>query len=463
MADAARAPSLWLDPPPELGPSLGEDIEADFVVIGAGYTGLSVALAMAEEGASVVVVERDYAGFGASGRNAGHLTPTVGKDLPTLLRLYGREGGGALVRLAEEAVEQVEATLADRGIDSDYVANGNVLAGLHPGQRPALEKAARAAAELGGAMRMLSDEEIAERGLPTHVACGYLEERGGVLNPAKYARGLREAALAAGARLYERTPVDEIIDDAGGGVQARTPRGAVSAQRCLLATNAYTPQLGLLRSRILPLRVSLFATEALTDEQRHRVGWPGEEGIYTAHEILESYRLTADRRIVGGSRYIAYGWRSRILPDEDAGVFAGLEAMFHSRFPELEDVEVERCWSGPIALSLDFLPSIGRTGKGERILYAVGCAGHGVAMMSFLGNRLAAMAMRDEPAPPALAERRRVPLPPEPFRWPLAKGIIATLEALDRRTDRRAEPRPAAAQSASSIQSPFGRQPPTRR
>src|ERR671915_262401 len=131
---APRAPSLWLDPPPDPGAPLEGDVEADVVVIGAGYTGLWTALALRERGADVVVLERDYAGFGASGRNAGHVTPTIGKDLPTLLRMYGRERGGALVRLAEEAIEHTEHAIESRGIDCDYVPAGNVLAGLHPGQ-----------------------------------------------------------------------------------------------------------------------------------------------------------------------------------------------------------------------------------------------------------------------------------------------------------------------------------------
>jgi gamma-glutamylputrescine oxidase len=435
----ARPPSLWLDPAPQPGPPLEGDIDCDVVVVGAGYTGLSAAIALAEGGAEVAVLERDYAGFGASGRNAGHLTPTIGKDLPTLLRLYGRERGGALVRLAEEAIDHVEATIADRGIDCDYLPNGNVLAGIHPGQAATLEKAARAASELGGAMRLLGAAEIAERGLPAHVACGYLEERGGVLDPGKYVRGLREAALAAGAKLYEGTRVSS-ISPGPGGVGVETPRGRVSAGHCVLATNAFTGELGLLRSSIVPLRVSLFATAPLSAEQRQRVGWPGREGIYTAHEILESYRLSAGDRIVGGSRHLAYSYGSRIPPDDDPEVFAKLEAMFRSRFPELADVAVERCWSGPIALALDFLPCIGRTGEG-RVVHSVGYAGHGVAMASHLGTITAGMVLRGEPGPKVLTERRRVPLPPEPLRWALAKGIITTLEAIYRRHDARAEPR----------------------
>jgi gamma-glutamylputrescine oxidase len=444
MGKKAHPPSLWLDPAPEPGKPLEGERKCDVVVIGAGYTGLSAALAMAEAGAEVIVLERDYAGFGASGRNGGHLTPTIGKDLPTLLRLYGRERGGALVRLAEEAIEHTEQTIDERGIDCDYVPAGNVLAGIHPGQAQALEKAARAGRELGASLRMLSAEELEERGLPRFVACGYLEEKGGLLNPGKYVRGLREAAVGAGVKLFEGTRVASIAEGTGSGrrgIRVETPRGRVAAEHCLVATNAYTPELGLLRSHVIPLRVSGFATEPLSEEQRERIGWSGREGIYTAHEILESYRLTADDRIVSGSRYIAYAWGSRIPPDDDPVVFRKLETMFRSRFGELPDVRVERNWSGPIAMALDFLPCIGRTGRSGKIVYSLGYAGHGVAMASHLGTQAAGMVLRGEPGPVALVSRRRIPLPPEPFRWLVAKGLIGALEAVDRRTDRRAQPR----------------------
>jgi len=437
---AARPPSLWLDPPPTAGPSLEGALHADVIVIGAGYTGLWTALGLRERGADVVVLERDYAGFGASGRNAGHLTPTIGKDLPTLLRLYGRERAGALVRFAEAAVEHVEAAISERWIDCDYVGAGNVLAGVHPGQRPGIEKAAWAATQLGAAMRMLDPSELAERGLPRCVACGYLEERGGVLNPGKYVRALRQEAIDAGVRLHESTPVDSIAD--GPWVRVETPRGSARAPACVIATNAYTPRLGRLRSAVAPLYVSLFATERLSPEQRRRVGWPRGEGIYTAHEVLESYRLTADGRIVGGSRHVRWPYGGRPLPDQDPGTFAALAAMFRGRFPELAEVAVERCWSGPIAMTLDFLPAIGRTGRHKNILFGIGYNGHGVAQASYVGTLLAKMASGEDPGHPELLHRRRPPMPPEPLRSLYARGLLAALRAIDRRTDRRAQARP---------------------
>jgi gamma-glutamylputrescine oxidase len=115
--------------------------------------------------------------------------------------------------------------------------------------------------------------------------------------------------------------------------------------------------------------------------------------------------------------------------------------MFRDRFPELSDVAVERCWSGPIAMTLDFLPAIGRTGRHDNILFGIGYNGHGVAQASYAGTLLAKLANGEDPGHPELLGRRRVPMPPEPLRSLWARGILAGLRVLDRRTDKRAHPR----------------------
>ncbi len=435
---SAPAPSFWLEPEPRPGPALSEDLEVDVAIVGAGYTGLSAALALRERGASVAVVERDYAGFGASGRNAGHLTPTIGKDVPSLLRFYGRRRARLLVALADNAVEHTEAKISALGIDCDYVPCGNVLAGVHSGHLALLEKAAAAAREAGAPVKSLSAAEMRERGLPRGFTCGYIEERGGVLQPAKYVRGLREAAISAGVRLFEGTPVESIKD--GAPVRLRAPGGTVSADKCIVATNAFTSELGLLRSVCVPIIVSMFATAPLSDEQRERIGWPGREGVYTAHEVLESYRLSADGRLVGGSRFIGYFYGNGIPGAPAPAPLDRQERMFRARFPELADVTIEQRWSGPTAFTLDFLPAIGRTGDRGNILYSIAYAGHGVAMASFAGDLVGSMAAGEAPDErwDVLLKRRRPPIPPEPVRWAAVKGITATLEWIDRRTDRRA-------------------------
>ena len=177
--------SPWVSEPEDLQPPLDAPIDVDVVVIGGGYTGLSTALALREQGAAVALLERDFAGSGASGRNAGHLTPTIGKDTPTLLRLFGRERASALLRFADAAVEFTEETIRKRGIDCDYRATGNILAGVHGKHERRLRRASEAAAGLGGCVRFLDAGAMRERGVPPAFRCGILEEQGGHLHPGR--------------------------------------------------------------------------------------------------------------------------------------------------------------------------------------------------------------------------------------------------------------------------------------
>lgn len=436
----AVSPSFWLHPAPTPGPPLTDHIKADVVIIGAGYMGLSCALELQRRGVEAVVVEAEYAGFGASGRNAGQLTPTIGKDLPSVFRAYGRETGGALARLADEAVEFTESVIESRGIECDYVPSGTVVAGLHPGQEKKLKQACSDGIELGAQLEWLTTEQMDERDLPKFIACGYREKRGGVMNPGKYVRGLHDAVVEAGIQLYEQSPVTK-IEETGERVRVHTAGGSVEAGSALLATNAYGPVMGFLRRLILPLTVAMIATELLTDEQKARVGWSGGEGIYTAHESLESYRWTADGRIAFGSRPVRYRWQTKIPVDDDPRHFANVERQFRMRFPELPEVGFEYHWAGPLAFPLNFLPSMGRVRGRKHLHYAIGCVGHGLAMSSHLGTLAASMVIGESEGPAVLSERRKAPLPPEPILWGAVHTIAGMLNTIDRRTDKKAQPR----------------------
>ncbi|MFN8543627.1 MAG: FAD-binding oxidoreductase [Candidatus Binatia bacterium] len=426
-------PSLWLAGlAEEAAPPLEGDTSADVAIVGGGYTGLSTALALRAEGLSVVVLEREVCGFGASGRNAGHLTPTIGKDLPTLAKLFGRDRARGCVDLVQRAIGHVEETIARHGIDCAYEAVGNVMAAVHPRQHHVLDRAAEAGSALGLDGELLEPEAMRERGLPAAFTRGYLLRRGGILDPGRYVRGLRRAALAAGAVLYEGTPVVGL--DAGTPAVVRTTGGRVRARTVVLAANAYTPELGWLRHTIVRLHVYLFATAPLTALQLAGIAWRGREGVYTAHESLESYRLTADQRIVGGAKLARYGWGGRALADDPA-TFAALEAVFRDRFPTLRDVPVTHRWGGPIGFALDFLPVVGRTGPHGNVLYSVGYAGHGLALASYAGTMLADLACGRAGMGAALA-RRWLPLPPEPLRWLVVHGITRTFDWIDARVDR---------------------------
>jgi gamma-glutamylputrescine oxidase len=419
-------------------PQLRGGSETDVVVVGGGFAGLSAALELRELGHDVVLLEQHQIGHGASGRNAGHLTPVIGKDLPTLGKLYGIDRARALVALAERAVGHVESLIERHHIDCAYEPVGNLLAAVHPHQHAVVDRAAAAATRFGADAELLDADALAARGVPPTFSRAVHLRRGGILDPARYVLGLAGAVADAGVDIYEHTPVRGIAD--GARVAVETPGGIVRAKLVVLATNAWTPALGRLRHTILPIDVTLFRTAPLDGRARDAIDWRGREGIYTAHEMLESYRLTADDRIVGGAKLVRYGFGGRMRGPSDR-VTARLLAAFRDRFPALADVEITDVWTGPIAFALDFLPWVGRTGRWENVLYAAGWAGHGIALASYAGPMLVDLLEgADGPGWP-LWDRRWMPLPPEPLRWLTVHAITAGLGLLDARTDRAARAR----------------------
>lgn len=433
-----NAASPWIAELPDVDPRHPVDFDtgADVCIIGAGLTGLCSALSLRAEGLDVVVLDAETAGFGASGRNAGHLTPTIGKDLPTLASMYGRERVRELVHLQETAISHVERLIDGHGIDCRYEAVGNVIAAVHPLQHHALDRAADTAARYGVPGRMLEAAEMEKRGLPRAFTRGWFEPHGGVLDPARYVRGLRKAVIEGGVRLFEHSPVVRIDD--GPTVSVVTPRATVRAGKVVIATNGYTASLRRLPTAGTRVQVQLFRTAPLDDRQLAAVGWKHREGIYTAHELLESYRLTHDNRIVGGSKHVRTGFGSRSAPDVDAKTSQELEAVFRRRFPELADVEITDHWGGPIMMALDFLPVVGVGGSHENILHSIAYAGHGLAMASYAGPMISDLILERDGPGRALWGRRNIPTPPDPLRWLAFHGLREYFAWRDRRIDRSA-------------------------
>ncbi|MCC6846896.1 MAG: FAD-dependent oxidoreductase [Deltaproteobacteria bacterium] len=442
MTDDLAAPylpvSAYLDAGPERAPALEGDARADVAVVGGGLTGLSTALALRRRGSDVVVLEREFCGFGASGRNAGHLTPTIGKDLPTLLLMYGEERTAAIVRFADHCVHRTEHLIAELGLDCDYAPSGNVLAVVHPKQEKRLRRAAEVATRVGANVRFLEPDDMRARGLPPAFLCGALEGAGGTLDPGKLVLGLRRAVLAAGVRIHESTRVTGVATTPSPVV--RTEQGAVRAERVVVATNAWTREIGAPGAKILPLYVTLFETAPLDEAALTQLGgWPNREGVYTAHEMLESYRLTARRTIVGGSKVPRYVWGGR--PTGHRGPNASVQTVvaraFRDRFPALAGTPIARFWGGWIAMTLNFLPSIGPLDADHRLWHALGYNGHGVAQATAVGEILADRMLGRDNAWARIFPNPAPTLPPEPFLWLTARALLTMFGAIDRVTDRR--------------------------
>ncbi|HFG6934785.1 NAD(P)/FAD-dependent oxidoreductase [Acinetobacter baumannii] len=425
----------WIEQPSDLQPELVGSVSADVIVVGAGFAGLSTALELTARGAKVVVLEQEFGGFGASGRNAGYLLGSMGIEFEVFAKRLGVERARQFVNFYDEGVTYVEKRLVELGIDCDYNPSGIIRAVIDPSQEKWLRRSMRVGEELGSRTRFVDQAEMRARGIPPAFLFGS-EQRGGTLNPGKYVSGLRLAAIQAGVKIYEKTPLLSYSE--GPIITCKTARGSASAPIMVLTTNAFTPQLGLLRDKVAPIRVSAIETQQLTPKQLESLGWPGREGIITPHLMMESHRLTAHNTMVLTVKKLnyVYGSKTPNIPDHDA--YAALAQTLYERHPTLNGLGIKHCWSGYVSVAYDFLPVVGSTGPHQNIIYAAGCTGHGLATQSLMGQLLAEKIKGlESPILKNLYHKTPSTLP-EPFQWCVFKTGFKAAAFYDRLTDRKA-------------------------
>lgn len=427
--------STWLSEPKDLCPSLQSDIITDVVIIGGGYTGLYTAIGLREAGIDVVVLEQDFAGAGGSGRNSGYVDGLIGKDYPSLLKIYKKERAKELCHFAKEAVLKVEDFIKRHHIPCEYEPNGNIMSAVHPKQVKKLKTVAEAGKYLGLDFTFLNQDEMEDRGVPKAFVAGLFDPVGGFLNPGLLVSHLRRIALEKGVRLYEKTPVLELIDS--NPIVARCNRGTVTADQAVLATNVYTHALGWKKHLMSPVCVGMFETESLSNEQLEAIGgWEGREGIYTAHEQLENYRLTARNSIIAGGKHIKIPFGHRLTNTYIPDVFTAIEGVFRERFPQLAGLKVKNFWGGWIGISMDFMPDLGKLGKHQNIHYGLGFSGHGIPQTCLMGELLTEQVQGKVHPLAKVLKRRVIPVPPEPIKWLATNAVSGILSAIDGRTDK---------------------------
>lgn len=408
-------------------PPLNGDVEADVAIVGGGFTGLWTAyhLLKADPGLTVTVIESAAVGYGASGRNGGFGMTLVHRSLQDLVRHLGRERAMAIHRAAETAVHAIQEVCDQESIDADLMPNGLLTVSNTPLQDEHIQREAALAHDLGiEDMRLLDRDEIQGRVHSETFRCA-LEERTCVLvNPARLVRGLKDAVIRAGGRVFEQTPMEE-LKQSERGVLIRTPHGRLRAKRALLATNAYSGSIPEFRDRVTPFYSYILLSEPLTDEQWSRVGWEGREGMEDRRTFLHYFRPTVDGRIMWAGRDAPYrpdGPDPKY--DKDERVFRRLEKTFAWTFPQLSDVKFEHKWGGPVGVTSTFLPGAGWL-EGHRVAYAFGFNGHGVAITC-----LTAMAVRDlmvdrdtEFSRLALVGKKPASMGPRLIRDPIVRSV----------------------------------------
>jgi glycine/D-amino acid oxidase-like deaminating enzyme len=416
-------------------PPLREDVDADVVVVGGGYTGLWTAHRLLElaPGLGVVVLERDICGGGPSGRNGGFCSSLL--DLEATSALFGDEQAIALLEASEASVAEVGAWCERHGVDAWYTRGGELGVATSPAQEGRGASWVDAARRLGLADRIvsLSADEVAKRIRLPYGGSGVFAPGEATVQPARLARGLRRVVLEQGARIFEGTPVARVRGT--GPVDVETPRATVRARTAVLAANAWLASLGPLR-RHLVVRGTYIVLTAPAPERLAEIGWTGREGIWNFRAALNYLRTTPDGRIAFGTGGMQPGLTRRVGPELDwhADMVAEVARQFRAMFPSFSEVPLEAGWGGPIDVSGAHLPFAGRRGD---VHYAAGFTGNGVGPCELLGRILArrVLGIEDELTRLPIVDFEPRQFPPEPLRSPAALVVSRAVLRLDAADD----------------------------
>ena len=429
MEQPSLPPSLWAataEPAPALE-SLQGAIRADVLIVGGGYTGLSAALHLAEAGRDVVLLDAGEPGWGASGRNGGQVIPGLKDDPDALEQRLGKKAGARLVETVGGAADEVFALIREHGIACDAVQEGWIQPAHTDAALVTATARARQWEERGVPIRLLSADEVHARiGCSPIYRGGWLDPRGGTVQPLSYARGLAKAALKQGAQLFRQSRVQGLETD-GSGWKARTAEGSVRADSVILATNGYSDGLwpGLSRS-VVPVFSQQLATRPLPEDLRDRVLKGGVSASDT-RRLLWYFRLDREGRLLMGGR----GTMDRPGLDQGAPLLQAL----HRLFPDTRDIDPEFVWAGRVAMTADHLPHLHVLDR--QVFAGLGFNGRGVAMATVMGRLLAQLANGAGPESLPFPVTPLKPIPFHGFRGAAVRAMVQYYRFLDARDARR--------------------------
>jgi glycine/D-amino acid oxidase-like deaminating enzyme len=357
----------------------------DVAVIGSGYTGLAAALRLARRGVKVAVLEAQTIGWGASSRNGGQVLTGLKLGAETLFARYGRDLTRRLFAASLAAIDCVEQIVREEDLACDFARRGHLEAACKPAHFEHFRRAAEVMArEFSHSTRLVEMRDLrTEIGSDIYHG-GLVDAASASVNPAQYVAGLARTAQAAGAKLFERAAVTQLSRESGARFRLATARGALHADQVFVATSGYTgPVTPALQQKVVPIGSYILATEPLPESVANRL-LPHNRVVFDSKNFLHYYRLSADRRLL-------FGGRAAFAPETPATVresAAILERDMLAVFPQLQGVRAAYAWGGTLDFAFDLMP---HAGQHEGLSFALGYAGHGVALATYLGARMAEM------------------------------------------------------------------------
>jgi len=424
-------------------PSLQGPLDVDVAIVGAGYTGLWTAyyLKKADPHLRVVVLEREIAGYGGSGRNGGWCHTYFPGSRERAAKWSDREAVIAQQRALFDTVYEVQRVVNDEGIDARFHLDGQLNLATNPVQlmRAAKDVAYERSWGFGeDDYVLLGAREAGERMQVAGCLGAVYTPHGAAVDPARLARGLADAVEKLGVPIYERTPVTAISPRA-----AETPFGAVKAEVVVRATEAFSRELPGYERSVVPIYSLMIATEPLSDETWERLGWKGHEVFGDLRHLIFYTCRTDDGRIAIGGRGAPYHYDSKLSEHyaRNGRVQDSLRDLIHTLFPQIGPFRVTHQWGGAIAASRDWYSSVGLD-RATGIGWAGAYVGDGVSTTNLAGRTLSDL-IRGEDTPLTKlpwANHRSPQWEPEPFRWVGVNLALRMMASADRVEDSKGRP-----------------------
>ncbi|MGA9040059.1 MAG: FAD-binding oxidoreductase [Terriglobales bacterium] len=358
----------------------------DVVIAGAGFTGLSAARTLAKRGAKVAVLEAHTIGWGASSRNGGMVLTGLKLSVETLAARYGMEATQRMYAASLASIDLVEKIVYEEKIDCNFSRCGHLEVACKQSHFDTYARSVEIIArDFNHQLQIIPKNQLrSEIGSDIYYG-GIVDTVSAGLNPARYVSGLGQAALNAGASIYENTRVVSIersSQNGGSGFQIATSRGPIFAREVFIGTSGYTSSATpALRKKIIPIGSFIIATEPLPDVLAHELS-PHNRMIYDSKHYLHYYRLTPDNRML-------FGGRAAFFPETKDTIRRSAEILRRGMvevYPQLGDTKIDYAWGGTLDFCFDTMPHAGQM---DGIYYALGYAGHGVAMATYLGTKIA--------------------------------------------------------------------------